>query len=96
MRRTKTSRWAAAATVVGAVVGTSACQGPDRAGGDADVDPTVLTFAQPNDGTPEQLVAWAEQVDRLTNGSVQIEFENAWRMGRAGLRVGDDRRRPGR
>ncbi len=84
MHRTKTSRWAAAATVLGAVVATSACQGPDRAGGDADVEPTILTFAQPNEGTPpDQLLAWAEQVDRLTNGSLQIEFENGWRLGQA-------------
>jgi TRAP-type C4-dicarboxylate transport system substrate-binding protein len=26
-------------------------------------------------------VAWAENVDRLTDGSVQIEFKNAWRIG---------------
>jgi TRAP-type C4-dicarboxylate transport system substrate-binding protein len=81
MHRTKTSRWAAAATVVGAIAVTSACQSPDRAGGDADVDPTVLTFAQPNDGPPDQLVAWAEHVNPLTNGTVQIEFENGHRIG---------------
>jgi TRAP-type C4-dicarboxylate transport system substrate-binding protein len=84
MHRSKTSRWAAAATTAGAVIVSSACQGPDRAGGDADVDPTVLTFAQPNDGGPDdQLVAWAEHVDRFTSGSIQIEFENGWRLGAA-------------
>jgi TRAP-type C4-dicarboxylate transport system substrate-binding protein len=82
MHRTMTRRWAVAGTLLGAVVASSACQGPDRAGGDADVDPTVLTFAQGIDGEPpDQLVAWAEQVDRLTDGSVQIEFENGWRLG---------------
>jgi TRAP-type C4-dicarboxylate transport system substrate-binding protein len=71
--------------VLGAVTVTSACQAPDRAGGDADVDPTVLTFAQPIGGTtpPDQLVAWAEQIDELTGGSLQIEFENGWRLGEA-------------
>ena len=81
MHGTKTVSWAVTATVVGAVVMTSACRGPDRAGGDADVDPTVLTFAQPNDGAPDQLVAWAEHVNRLTNGTVQIEFANGHRIG---------------
>jgi TRAP-type C4-dicarboxylate transport system substrate-binding protein len=84
MHRTKTTRWATAGAVLAAVVVTSACQSPDRAGGDADVEPTVLTFAQPNEGNPpDQLVGWAEQVGRLTNGSLQIEFENGWRLGQA-------------
>ncbi len=84
MHRTMTPRWAIAGTLLGAVVASSACQGPDRAGGDADVDPTVLTFAQPIEGIPpDQLVAWAEQVGELTGGSLQIEFENGWRLGEA-------------
>jgi len=82
MHRTTTSRWAVAATVLGAVVISSGCQAQDRAGGDADIEPTVLTFAQPNHSAPDdQLVAWAEQVDRRTDGSVVIEFENGWRIG---------------
>ena len=82
MHRTTTSRCAVAATVLGAVVISSGYQAQDRAGGDADVEPTVLTFAQPNHGAPDdQLVAWAEQVDRRTDGSVVIEFENGWRIG---------------
>jgi TRAP-type C4-dicarboxylate transport system substrate-binding protein len=44
----------------------------------------VLTCAQPNHGAPDdQLAAWAEHVDRLTDGSVVIEFENGWRIGEA-------------
>jgi TRAP-type C4-dicarboxylate transport system substrate-binding protein len=84
MQRTKTTRWATAATVLAVIAVTSACQGPDRAGGDADVEPTVLQFAQPIEGIPpDQLVAWAEQVGELTGGSLQIEFENGWRLGEA-------------
>lgn len=54
----------------------------DRAGGTAADEVTVLSFAQPIDGAPPaQLVTWADEVDRLTDGSVQIRFENAWRLG---------------
>lgn len=72
-------RWAqaAAAAVLLAVSGCSV----DRAGGSAAEEVTVLTFAQPNDGAPPpQLVAWADDVGRLTDGSVEIRFENAWRI----------------
>ena len=82
MHGTKTSRWAVAASLLGALVVSSACQGPDRAGGHADVAATVLTFAQQIDGSPpEQLEIWADQVDRLSGGSLAIKFENGWRRG---------------
>jgi hypothetical protein len=58
MHRAKTTRWAIAAAVTATVMVSTACQGPDRAGGDADLEPTVLTFAQPNAGQPpDQLAA---------------------------------------
>ena len=34
----------------------------DRAGGARTAEPVVLTMAQGNDGAPEQLVAWADEV----------------------------------
>ncbi len=82
MKRTKQQSWIAAVGLLGLLVGTAACAAPDRAGGNADADATVLTFAQPNEGAPQaQLVAWAEEVDRLSGGSVRIEFKNGWRIG---------------
>jgi TRAP-type C4-dicarboxylate transport system substrate-binding protein len=84
MHRTKTTRWAIAAAVTATVMVSTACQGPDRAGGDADLEPTVLTFAQPNGGQPpDQLAAWAKHVGELTGGSLEIEFKNGWRIGEA-------------
>ena len=64
------------------LVGLTGCEARDRAGGDADQDVTVLTFAQPNDGEPpEALLLWADQVSDLSDGSLEIEFENGWRLG---------------
>ena len=62
--------------------GLAGCETRDRAGGGADRDVTVLSFAQPNDGEPpEPLVLWADRVSDLSDGSLQIEFENGWRLG---------------
>jgi TRAP-type C4-dicarboxylate transport system substrate-binding protein len=84
MHRAKTARWAIAAAVAATVMVSTACQGPDRAGGAADLKPTVLAFAQPNGGQPpDQLAAWAKHVGELTGGSLEIEFKNGWRMGEA-------------
>ena len=64
------------------LVALAGCQARDRAGGGADRDVTVLTFAQPNDGEPpDQLTLWADQVSDLSDGSLEIEFENGWRPG---------------
>jgi TRAP-type C4-dicarboxylate transport system substrate-binding protein len=60
----------------------------DRAGGTADREPVVLTLAQPNGEPPDQLVAWADEVDRRTGGTLQIEFANAWRIGEADYEQG--------
>ena len=74
------SRWAVAAAA-GALLTVSACS-VDRAGGTSAEEPTVLTFAQGIDGAPPpQLVLWAEEVGRLTDGAIEIRFENAWRLG---------------
>ena len=58
------------------------CEARDRAGGEADADVTVLTFAQPNDGEPpDQLVVWADAVRAASGGSLEIAFDNGWRLG---------------
>ena len=60
-----------------------------RAGGETRDEPLVLTFAQPNDGEPpEQLVRWAESVERLSIGTVKIEFQNGWRYGEVDFEAG--------
>src|SRR6478735_9383413 len=77
-------RWAcaAAAAAAAAVMLTATGCTVDRAGGTAAEQPVVLTFAQPNLGDPAPpLLQWANEVKRLTDGSVSIEFKNGWRAG---------------
>src|SRR3712207_5122144 len=83
MQRTTTTSTAALSALLACAMTATACgtQVEDRAGGTAGGDVEVLTFAQPNHGTPEQLAAWAEQVDQLSRGTLRIDFEEAWRMG---------------
>lgn len=64
------------------------CTARDRAGGQADEDVVTLTFAQPNHDVPEQLTAFAAQVDKATRGTLQLEFRNGWRAGEPQYEVG--------
>ena len=85
---TTTTRTALVATAAALVLSATACTAVDRAGGKADQSVTTLTFAQPNDGEPpEQLAAWAEHVEEVSDGSVVIEFENGWRLGEVAYEV---------
>lgn len=84
MRKT---RWASGIVTI-AVFASAGCA-VDRAGGAAAEEVVTLTFAQPNDGAPPpQLQSWADQVDRLTDGTVAIEFQNAWRIGETEYEIG--------
>jgi TRAP-type C4-dicarboxylate transport system substrate-binding protein len=68
----------ALATTVVACTGSSG----DKAGGVEASEPRVLTLANPNDGEPPaQIGSWAEEVARLSGGTLAIEFENGWRLG---------------
>ncbi len=65
-----------------AALALTGCEARDRAGGDADRDVTVLTFAQPKRRRcPGGAPLWAEQVSDLSDGSLEIEFEDGWRLG---------------
>ena len=71
------------------VVGAAGCTAVDRAGGTADRPVQTLTFANANDGEPPpQLQAWADHVERASDGSLSIEFSNGWRSGDAGVERG--------
>jgi TRAP-type C4-dicarboxylate transport system substrate-binding protein len=64
------------------VATVAGCTARDRAGGQADADVQVLSFAQPNDGEPpDQLVVWASEVNEASGGTLEIEFENGYRLG---------------
>jgi TRAP-type C4-dicarboxylate transport system substrate-binding protein len=77
-------RWAVAAALATSVITLAACSGSssDKAGGADEVEPRVVTLANPNEGEPPlQLSRWAEEVSRLSGGTLAIEFENSWRLG---------------
>ena len=62
----------------------TACGGSseDKAGGTEKAKPLVLTMANGIEGSPpEQIGSWAEEVGRLSGGTITIEFKNAWRLG---------------
>ena len=75
--------------IAGVLALAVACGGSgDRAGGRGIAEPVVLTLAQGNDEPPEQLVSWAEEVARRSDGSLQIEFANLWRNGETDAEIG--------
>jgi TRAP-type C4-dicarboxylate transport system substrate-binding protein len=53
----------------------------DRAGGTAGNAVRVIAMAQPNDGVPAQAQAWADEVGRLSHGTLRVEFKQGWRKG---------------
>jgi TRAP-type C4-dicarboxylate transport system substrate-binding protein len=68
------------------VVGCSSTV-PDRAGGNLDTHPTVLTLTEINDAPPAQLTAWITAVQDLSHGSIRIELKNSWHANEAGNEV---------
>ena len=76
-------------TVAALAVGVAGWTTVDRAGGKAADPVTTLTFAQPNDGNPPaQLQAWADLVEQASDGSLEIEFKNGWRLGETANETG--------
>jgi TRAP-type C4-dicarboxylate transport system substrate-binding protein len=84
MQTRRCIRRAGAAALVALATTVVACTGPsgDKAGGVQAAEPRVLRLANPNDGSPPaQIGFWAEEVARLSGGTLAIEFENGWRLG---------------
>ncbi|RZU76116.1 TRAP-type C4-dicarboxylate transport system substrate-binding protein [Micromonospora kangleipakensis] len=75
--------YAAIATALSSALLASGCSAaPDRAGGDAEEQVRVLTYAVVNIGGPSAAeTEWADDVKRLSDGALQIEFKSAWRRG---------------
>lgn len=85
MRVDRNGQTALVGMIAGVALLAAACDGSDserdKAGG-VQVEPHVLTMAQPNAGEPPaQLQRWAEAVEERSAGTVIIEFENAYRLG---------------
>jgi TRAP-type C4-dicarboxylate transport system substrate-binding protein len=72
----------AAVTAALAALALGGCggSGDNKAGGQRDVKPTVLTFANGN-GDPHELERFADAVEKRSGGTVQIAFKNRWRPG---------------
>jgi TRAP-type C4-dicarboxylate transport system substrate-binding protein len=64
------------------------CQAVDRAGGAAAETQTVLSFANPNGDVPDQLQAWADEVEKQSDGTLQIDFRNEYRNGEVDYETG--------
>jgi TRAP-type C4-dicarboxylate transport system substrate-binding protein len=83
----RTRRGTAVTLVAGLALVAGGCggsgSGSDKAGGAEPREPRVLTFAEPNGATPDQLVSLAEEVNEGSEGTLEIEFESAWRLGEA-------------
>ena len=93
MRTTRIVSWAWAGIALAASLALvlTACggSGTDKAGGIDEAEPRVLTMANPNEGEPPaQLSVWAEEVNRLSDGTLTIQFENNWRLGEARYEAG--------
>ena len=54
--------------------------GGDKAGGANKADPHVLTMAAPSGGK-EQMAVFADEVHRLSDGTLEITFTERWRRG---------------
>ena len=92
MQTRRLIRYAAGAVLAAITIPLAACagSGSDKAGGGGTdkVKPRVLTMANPNDDRAPQLEAWAEEVSRLSGGTLAIEFKDAWRIGEARYEAG--------
>ena len=71
---------AVVALTVAAALTTTGCQAKDRAGGQADLEVKKLTFAITSDPGP-QIIAWANEVDQLSKGTLKITFVRDARAG---------------
>ena len=74
--------WALAAVVTTSAIGLTACGGSDgdKAGGASKADPHMLTLAAPSGGK-EQMTVFADEVRRLSDGTLEITFAERWRLG---------------
>ena len=74
--------WTFAAVLAIAATALTACGGSDgdKAGGADKANPRVLTMAVPSGGK-EQVTVFADEVRRLSEGTLEIRFKERWRLG---------------
>ena len=64
-----------------AACGGGGAGGETRAGGTIEEPPPTLTLGNFQDSPPPELVAFLDEVEELTDGSLTIELANEWRAG---------------
>ena len=74
------------ATMLAAMVALTACATPNRLSDPAETE--VLTFAETSPGGQAVDTTWAEEVERVSNGRIQVEFKYEWRAGEPQYEVG--------
>ena len=82
----KAVRMRSVATMLAAMVALTACATPNRLSDPAETK--VLTFAEGSAGGQEVNKVWAEEVERVSKGSIRIEFKYSWRAGDPQYEVG--------
>jgi TRAP-type C4-dicarboxylate transport system substrate-binding protein len=88
MKETAMTRmWSLGALIVAVALLSSCGEDADKAGGESDSDAVVLTLANPDD-SPFNLDEFAREVESQSDGSLRIEFRNAWRSGEAENELG--------
>ncbi len=82
MQTRRIIRWTSAAVLSTAAISLAACGGSesDKAGGAEKTQPRVLTMAVQS-GVPDQMSAFAKEVSRLSDGTLEIKFSENWRLG---------------
>ena len=82
-------RWTSAAVLSMAAISLAACSGSgsDKAGGAEKTEPRVLTMAVQS-GVPDQMSEFAKEVSRISDGTLEIEFSEEWRLGEATSEAG--------
>jgi TRAP-type transport system periplasmic protein len=66
--------------VAAAVVGCSSSNDEDKAGVESRDKPVELVLAN-HDDSSETVGAWADAVEKLSDGSIRIQVSNSWRQG---------------
>jgi TRAP-type C4-dicarboxylate transport system substrate-binding protein len=82
MQTRQSTTWTFAAVLAIAATALTACGGSDgdKAGGADKANPRVLTMAAPSGGKG-QMTVFADEVRRLSEGTLEIRFKERWRVG---------------
>ena len=98
MRTTRIASWAGAVLAAVLVLTVPACggSGSDKAGGEEERQPVVLTLASVLGERARAARRFCRRGSRLSDGTLRVEFAPEWRPGESEHGAGNDRGRQGR